>query len=98
VLRREIDLVSNPVQVPVVESVEMIEEPVVAQEPVEEGKGEEAVVETAATNGEEPKEEEMEDDDGDDLFGGEFDELMAGTDGFQDDMGFSNDMGWMNDV
>jgi hypothetical protein len=91
VLRREIDLLKQPIAVSEPEKEEEVieAEPVVEDEKMEEVNGvTNGEVEEQVKAEEVDKEEEMSDDDG--LFSSEFDNLM--------DPGFSENLEWMNNV
>lgn len=86
-LRREIELLSNPPKEEVEEKVEEVAEQQEEEQPVEERKEEEVK--------EEEVDEEMDDEEG--LFSSEFENLMDPS-GFQTDLSFGEGMDWMNDV
>jgi hypothetical protein len=99
VLRREIDLLKQPIAASEPEKEEEViePEPVVEDEKMEEVNGvTNGEVEEQAKAEEVDKEEEMSDDD-DGLFSSEFDNLMDPNE-FQSEMGFSENLEWMNSV
>ena len=88
VLRREIEVLTNPPREEVEEQPEeVVENPEQEEEKVEEMKEEEIK--------QEEEEEEMDEEEG--LFSSEFENLMD-PNGFNPDIAFGDSMEWMNDV
>jgi hypothetical protein len=90
VLRREIELLTNPPVLPEAEETMQVTEP---EPEVEQVKAED-IDGVEETKMEEEKEEDVSDDG---LFTSEFDHLMDPS-GFQSELGFGESMDWMNDV